>query len=172
MGQINPKGRIYKAFKSVLDGIGYQGNTLPVVRYPGKNIGNFYIQLGEITTVEEGCKDLFGHECTIDIQIICNYDGNYGTPLDAETISNTVTALLKATTTSVIPIDEFNMVYIVLDSGINDGGLFPTNRNYRVINNYRFYIEEKIPDGVWILEDGTWNDSGVWIDTALWNDGI
>jgi len=24
----------------------------------------------------------------------------------------------------------------------------------------------------WILEDGTWNDSGVWVDSDTWNDGI
>lgn len=27
------------------------------------------------------------------------------------------------------------------------------------------------PPGEWILQDGTWNDSGVWVDTATWNDG-
>lgn len=25
--------------------------------------------------------------------------------------------------------------------------------------------------GDWILEDGTWDDTGIWIDTETWNDG-
>ena len=27
-------------------------------------------------------------------------------------------------------------------------------------------------DSLWILKDGTWDDSGIWIDTETWEDGV
>jgi len=27
-----------------------------------------------------------------------------------------------------------------------------------------------LTEGVWILEDGTWNDDGIWLDGAIWKD--
>jgi hypothetical protein len=167
---INPKGKIYEAFVTALSGITYQSNPVPVYTFPAPGNIPFYIQLGSITTVEEGCVDLFGHECTIDIQIISQYDGNYGTPLDSEAISDIVTQTLKATETSTVDIQEFDMVYIVLDNGFNDSGLNPSNRGYRTINQYRFLILEVPDPTIWILADGTWNDSGVWVDSAVWID--
>ena len=167
---INPKNRIYKAFKSVLDGIVYDGNTLDVVSFMGKGTTPIYIQMGSITTVEEGCIDLFGNECTIDIQIISQPFGNYTSPKPAEDVSDIVINRLQATTTGVIPIDDFNMVYLTLENGFTDDGLTPSERNYRVINQYRFLLLEIAEPCEWILAGGVWNDSGCWDDSAAWID--
>jgi len=35
----------------------------------------------------------------------------------------------------------------------------------RIINQFRDTTQP-----VWILADGTWNDSGVWVDGEIWND--
>lgn len=167
---INPKGRIYKAFKAALDGITYNGITLDVVSYLGKGKTPFYIQMGTITTTDASCKDLFGNECTIDIQVIAQYDGNWASPKDTELIAEDVTNRLNAITTAVIPIDDFDMTYIVLDNGFNDSGQFETERTYRTINQYRFMLFEKVQLGDWILENCFWNDSGIWDDSAFWCD--
>lgn len=167
---INPKLRIYKSFVAALQGITHNSNPVPVYSYPALGAGELYILVGNITTVEEGCKQLFGHECTIDIQVISNYTGNYGTPLDGEEVADQVTQKLKTFSLSTLPIDEFNMVYILLDNGFNDGGLFDTDRTYRTINQYRFYIEETSEPCEWILANGVWNDSGCWNDAAVWID--
>ena len=167
---INPKNRIYKSFISALSGISYNGGTLDVVSFLGKGKTPFYIQLGTITTVEEGCKDVFGHECTIDIQIICQYDGNYASPLDGENISDIVTEKLRLITAGVVPIVDFDMVYLNLDNSFNDAGLFETERSYRIVSQYRFLIMQNLDSVPWILETGVWNDSGVWKDSSVWID--
>ena len=167
---INPKNRIYKAFKAVLDGIVYDGNTLDVVSFLGKGTTPLYIQMGNITTVEEGCIDLFGNECTIDIQIISQPFGNYTSPKAAEDVSDIVISRLQATTTGVIPIDDMYMVYLTLENGFTDSGLTPSERSYRVINQYRFLLLEIPIEGDWILQSGFWNDLGVWKDSAAWID--
>lgn len=169
---ISPSGSIYKAFINALSGLVYKSNTIPVYSYPPQNAPNFYIQLGTITTVEEGCKDLFGHEVTMDIQVITQYDGNYATPVDAEGIASLITQALKPTTTSVVnDIEDFKMIWLVLENGFNDGGLFETNRSNRRILQWRFYLDQN-PLLDWILIDGSWSDSGIWIDSATWNDGV
>jgi hypothetical protein len=167
---INPKNRIYKAFLSALSGINYNGGTLDVVTFLGKGKTPFYIQLGNITTIEEGCKDVFGHECTIDIQIICQYDGNYATPLDGENISDIVTDRLRLTTAGVLAIEDFDMIHISLENSFNDAGLFETERSYRVVSQYRFMLMETGAIAAWILDTGFWNDSGVWKDSSVWID--
>lgn len=170
---INPKNRIYKAFATALSGVTHNGDAIPIVTFPPPGKIPFYVQLGTITTVEEGCKDLFGHECTIDIQVISQYEGNYASPLSAEDIADQVTQLLKAETTSTLSIDDFDMVYIVLDNGFNDeGDIFATNRSYRTINQYRFLINEVVetPVSDWILFNGFWNQPLYWINDAYWID--
>jgi len=167
---INPRNRIYQAFKTALDGIVYNSNSIPVYSFPAPGNIPFYIQLGTISTVEEGCKDLFGHECTIDIQVIDQRQGNYGSPKQAEEISNFVIQRLKETTTSVKSIPDFNMVYIVLDNSFEDPMIFDTSRGYRGIQQFRFYIEEVKVLGDWILDTGFWNDAGIWKDTSNWID--
>ena len=167
---INPKARIYKAFKAALDGIVYDGNVLDVVSFLGKGTTPIYIQMGNITTVEEGCIDLFGNECTIDIQIISQPFGNYTSPKPAEDVSDLVIQTLQATTTSVIPVDGLQMVYLTLENGFTDSGLTETERAYRVVNQYRFLLLELTEPCEWILAQGVWNDSGCWDDTAVWID--
>lgn len=167
---INPKSRIYKAFKAVLDGIVYDGNTLDVVSFLGKGTTPLYIQMGNITTVEEGCIDLFGNECTIDIQIISQPFGNYTSLKAAEDVSDIVINRLQATTTGVIPVDDMDMVYLTLENGFTDSGLTPSERSYRVINQYRFLLLEIPYEADWILQTGFWNDLGVWKDSSTWID--
>ena len=168
---INPKLRIYKAFYAALQGITHNGIPVPVYSYPAMGEGELYILIGNITTVEEGTKDLFGHECTIDVQVVCNYKGNYGSPLDAEQVADQVTVKLKELSLSVLPINDFDMIYIVLDNGFNDGGLFDTDRSYRTINQYRFCLMELKDGCTWILETGFWVDLNTcWQDEAVWVD--
>jgi len=165
---INPKARIYKAFKAALDGIVYDGITLDVVSFLGKGTTPIYIQMGNITTVEEGCIDLFGNECTIDIQIISQPFGNYTSPKPAEDVSDLVIQTLQATTTSVIPVDDLDMIYLKLENGFTDSGLTETERTYRVVNQYRFLLLESGEPPVWLLENGYWDTAGKWIGSAFW----
>ena len=165
---IEPKSRILKAFVSALSGVG-----APVYKFPPKNAPNLYVQLGTITTTADGCKDLFGNECTIDIQVISKTPGSYSTPESLEEVSQNVLNLIQATTTSVIEVDDFDMIYIFLDNSFDDSGLFESDRTYRNVFQFRFQINEKIGDtpcGDWILFNGKWNDDKFWRDTCTWVD--
>ena len=165
---IEPKSRILKAFVSALSGVG-----APVYKFPPKNAPNLYVQLGNITTVADGCKDLFGNECTIDVQVISKTSGSYATPATLATTSQNVLNALQATTTSVIPVDDFDMIYIFLDNSFDDTGLFESDRTYRNTMQFRFQINQisqVSPCENWILFDGNWNDNKFWSDTCVWVD--
>ena len=168
---LNQSADIYKSFVTALSGITYDGNSIPVYSIsPPKNPGAIFIQLGTITTVEEGCKDLFGHECTMDIQVIDESNRNYTSPKVAEEVSGEIQTALKTNVLNVVTMTNFNMIYLVLDNAFNDGGLFESDRSYRKIMQFRFMIEEIASVSNWILTTGFWNDSGVWIDDAVWID--
>ena len=167
---LNPSLNIIKGFISALSGISYGGNTIPVYMIPPQNPDDLYIQIGTVTTVEAGCKDLFGHECTIDIQVIDLGKRNYQSPKRAEEVSSLVLQALKPDVISTVSLDEFDMIYLILDNSFNDAGLFESDRSYRRILQYRFLANEKVISGDWILATGFWDDFGVWIDTETWND--
>ena len=167
---VNQAADIYKSFVTALNSIVYNANTIPVYSVsPPKNPGAIFIQLGTITTVQEGCKDLFGHECTMDIQIIDESSRNYSSPKIAEEVAGLVQEALLANVLSVVTMSNFDMIYLRLDNAFNDAGLFDTDRSYRRILQFRFMIDEKTTD-VWILATGFWNDAGKWDDSSLWID--
>ena len=138
----NPSGNILTGFVTALNSIVYETNTIPVYTQPPLSAPNFYIQLGNVTETTKGCKDTFGYTGTLDVQIICQYSGGYSTPIDAEAITELITETLKPTPTSTPTIPNFKMVWMTLDSTLNDGGLFETNKTYRRILNWRFEIDE------------------------------
>ena len=165
---INPSKRIIKAFVAALQGITYNAAAVPVYMLPTKNAPNFYIQLGSITASNEGCKDLFGYECTIDVQVISLYDGSYAKPDDSEGISDTVLNNILALPTSTVSIDNFDMIWMKLDNMFNDPGLFETDRTYRDIMQFRFLINEIRPDRGWLLLNNYWDIEEAWIEDAFW----
>ena len=168
---LNQSADIYKSFVTALSGITYDGNSIPVYSIsPPKNPGAIFIQLGTITTVEEGCKDLFGHECTMDIQVIDESNRNYTSPKVAEEIAGTIQTTLTPYVTSVVSMTDFDMIYITLDNAFNDGGLFESDRSYRKIMQWRFLINEQPEFSNWILSTGNWRDIALWIDTEVWID--
>ena len=160
---------IIKSFVSALSSITYEGESVPVYVNPPKGVGGLYIQLGTVTTVEEGCKDLFGHECTIDVQVIDTGARNYSTPKRVEEVSQVVSITLKPDELSTVSMSNFDMIYLTLDNSFNDQGLFSSDRAYRKIMQFRFMVMEN-DGGDWILSNGIWTDGGVWIDTAVWID--
>ena len=165
---INPSKRIIKAFVAALQGITHNAASVPVYMFPPKNAPKFYIQLGNVTASQEGCKDLFGHECTLDVQVISMYDGSYATPEDSEEISDTVLTNILALPTSTISVDNFDMIWLTLDNMFNDQGLFETDRTYRDVMQFRFLINEITGDKPWLLLDNYWDTNGAWVDSAFW----
>ena len=117
----NQAADIYKSFVTALSSITYSGVSIPIYSVsPPKNPGATYIQLGTITTIQSGCKDLFGHDCTMDIQIIDNSMYNYTSPKVAEEIAGEVETALQALVTSVVTMTNFDMIYLVLENSFND----------------------------------------------------
>ncbi len=168
---LNQRINILQGFISALSGLTYDGNPIPVYKIPPKNPDDLYIQLGTITTVQAGCKDLFGHECTLDIQVIDLGRNNYQSPERAEEVTSLVFSALQPNTQSVVSMSEFDMIYLKLENSFDDSGMFETDTSYRCILQYRFLANEKT--GLcedWILRTGLWDDSGVWGDSCIWID--
>ena len=166
---INPQYYVIKAFYDALQGV--EVNTTPVPVYsmpPLGELGN-YIVVTEPVSTELGCKDLIGHTASINIEVIHQDSGNITSPIVAQEITSLVMNQLKPTSKSVINIENFDMITLVLVNSIDGSDLFDSNRSYRTILTYEFIIDElKVTE--WILENGVWNDNGIWIDTATWND--
>lgn len=47
------------------------------------------------------------------------------------------------------------------------GNVFTTT----ILSGYPFGFVT-FDESLWILKDGTWDDSGIWIDTETWDDGV
>jgi len=168
---LNPRYDIYTSFGAALQGITYNAQSIPVYSTsPQKEPNSIYIVLGSITTNAEGCKDNFGHLCTIDIQVVDNSRKNYISPLAIENVTTSVLNALLPTTTSVVTMDDFDMTWLTLTNSFNDSGMFDDGRGSRNILQFAFEVFEKVTQNVWIMETGFWNDSGRWYDTAYWID--
>lgn len=164
----NPRTDIIKGFASALGSIEYNSTAVPVFSAsPVKNTDVPYIQLGSINTIEEGCKDTFGHACTIDIQVIDTSAKNRRSPKVVEEITQLVQTALKPTVTSTIALDNFDMINLVLTNTIQDPNIFETSNASRTIMQWSFDVYER-PEFVWLLENNYWNDEGFWVDTATW----
>ena len=167
----SPRKAIIKGFYNALSNITYAGQLVPVYSAsPLKAPNNPYIQIGSVTTVEEGCKDLFGHACTIDIQVIDSSRDNYATPRAVEEITELVMQTLKPLVLSVVELSDFYMINLVLTNTIQDPNIFETAMGYRNIMQWSFDVYELQGEAIWLLLDGIWNDSGVWVDSEYWYD--
>lgn len=167
----NPRYDIYKSFGAALQGITLGGNAIPVYSIsPQKAPEGIYIVLGSITTNQEGCKQNFGHECTMDIQVIDNTRKNYITPKNIEEVTTNVMANIFPKTTSVLALDNFDMTWLTITNSFNDSGMFEDGRGSRNVVQFSFEVFEKTVFDVWILETNFWNDMGRWDDFSSWND--
>ena len=165
----NPVGDTIEAFIKALDSIVYLGDTITAYSIPPNGqLGN-YIEVHTPTTTELGCKTIIGHEATIQVDIITQFAGNFGTPKVAEDITNLVVNAIRPKPGSVLTVNNFDMITLMLTNSISDTELFGTNRSYRKILTWTFLIDD--PTGLpWILDLGTWNDGGIWKDTSVWID--
>lgn len=167
----NPRYDIYKSFGAALQGITQGGQAVNVyANSPQKEPQGIYILIGTITTVQDGTKQEFGHDCTIDIQVIDNSRANYITPLAIENVTTSVMEALMPTTLGTVLMDDFYMVWMRLTNTFSDSGLFDDGHGTRNILQYAFEIYEKQLTGIWLLITGFWDDNGIWDDTANWID--
>ncbi len=167
---INPRPAIIKGLATALDGLVYDSQEVPVYSAsPLKATAKPYIQLGTLTVVEGGCKQGFGHSCTIDIQVIDNTANNRVSPKATEEITSLVLTALRPTKLNVISLSEFAMINLTMSNSFQDMGMFETDRYYRNVLQFTFEVYE-VSVSNWILATGNWNDSGLWIDTEVWID--
>lgn len=166
----NHRTSIIKGFYSALSSITYNATAVPVFSAtPTQAPNSPYIQIGSITSNEEGCKDTFGHACTIDIQVIDNTSDNYTTPRRVEEITDEVTEALKPTVTSVVSLVDFDMINLVLTNTINDHDLLETRAARRNILTWSFDVYQDMDTGVaWLLANDYWDDAGFWVDAETW----
>lgn len=166
----NPAGKTIEAFVTALSSIVYNATPIPVYSIPPDGeLGN-YIVVREPTNTELGCKIIIGHDATIQVDIITAFQGNFGTPLPAEEITDLVTEAIKPNPGHVLTVENFEMITLTLGNSIPDSNLFGDNRSYRRVLTWNFIIDEdNVP--VWILELGNWNDGGIWDDNDVWKDG-
>ena len=167
----NHRTAIIKGFASALTGLTYNNKSVPVYTgSPLKAPTKPYIQLGSLNTNEEGCKDMFGHACSYDVQIIDNSNKNFVSPKACEEITDLVLAAIKPSFLSVVTLaDPFEMTNLTLSNSFQDSGIFETDRYYRNILQFSFDVHEVL-QAVWIMAEGVWNNSGVWVDTEVWID--
>ena len=168
---LNPRADIIKSFGAALSGLSYDGNTIPVyASTPQKAPDSLYIFIGTVTTNETGCKDVFGHDGSIDIQIIDNSKRNYATPEDIEEVTTLVLDTIKSTTTSVVSMTNHEMIWLTLANTLNDVTLFDTSYAPRNILTFNFEITETLADPCanWIMANDYWNDSGYWLTNCTW----
>jgi hypothetical protein len=168
---LNPRADIIKSFGAALSGLTYDGSTVPVYgTSPQKAPATIYIQLGSVITTETGCKDGFGHECTMDIQIIDNSRANRATQKNIEEVTTLVLNTIKSTTTSVVSMTDFEMIWLTLSNSINDVQLFDTSYAPRNILQFSFEINETRDNpcltSIWY--SGTWAADGIWLPNCTW----
>lgn len=169
----NPRSDILKSFGAALSGnITYNSTEIPVYgTSPEKAPDTLYIQLGTITTNEAGCKDGFGHECTIDIQIIDNSRANYSSQKAIEDVTALVLNEIKPTVTSVVSMSFHSMTWLTLSNSFNDVSLFETSYAPRNILQFSFEIYETADCSNSIWASGTWLSSGIWKSNCVWISG-
>ena len=122
---------LYQAYFDALDGeIEQDGAEVPIYTIVPPSASLPYIHLNDVSSIENGTKDVFIHEATVIIDIYTNDR----TKLVMTEITNDLITIIKANRGSVLSLDNFNMISLEV-VGMQTTEYLDDNKQFHVIQN-------------------------------------
>ena len=128
---IYPVEDIKKAYYAALNGnISYAGVNIPVYSIAPKSTDPPYIILGTTSLIEVGTKSDFLYDVTLFIEVVTTDQSK----AEMLSITNQILTILKPTTGSVLDLENYTMVNLILD-GIEDSVQLTDTKEFESITN-------------------------------------
>lgn len=127
-------------FDTLYNNMTYGGVTYPVYKSTPKPAPSTYVIIDQINSIENGTKDYFIYEGTINI-VICDDSAQRGDKKLAQGILGVVRGLLKSTRTSTFTVTGFTLV--AFTPGVFNDFVEQSETGYsriRLIDQYNFII--------------------------------
>ena len=121
--------------------VSYLTAVIPFYSMPPKDAAMPYIAVGEhMMTGEQGTKDAYITEHSVDIEIWTSFEGNDASYVMANTIADSVIQILRTRTKQTIT--GYNVIRVLVDNMITDRFLMETNIIIYKSINIRLLMEE------------------------------